>query len=253
MKCITTLALSVLAVCSTSYSLAEETAPSSTSWVSLFDGKTLEYWDIRTSPANAGSNFISVDTETIWAYAPLDNRPKGHVWLVSKKEYSDFVFKMKFQTVEGGSGNSGIQIRSRLDEKGIMQGPQVDLHPKGPWRTGMLYDMTSGVKRFLAPDHQVKDLKPSMAAEGFVYYNSSDSPSWNEIEISAVNNHITCVLNGIVVMELLDTKNILNDETHQKQNVGTTGIIAIQIHGGDISDLRIKDVFIKDMTVKTKP
>ncbi|MEP2777683.1 MAG: DUF1080 domain-containing protein [Luteolibacter sp.] len=218
-------------------------------WTSLFDGTDLSAWSIEASPADEDKDFITLDNGTIWAHATApDMIPKNHVWLLTRKEYSDFILTLKFQSVRGDTGNSGIQFRSRLDETGTMQGPQLDLHPAGPWRTGMLYDMTTGVNRFLAPDLPIKDVKEHLAAPGFIFHFSDDKPAWNEMEITAIGPHIKCVLNGVTVIDFHDEKDVLKDAFHRKYDVGTTGYIGLQIHGGTPSDLRFKDIRIKDLS-----
>ncbi len=222
---------------------------SDTSWTSLFSGGDLSAWTIEATPADKNRQVVTVQEGAIWAHvvAP-DNLCKDHVWLVTKKEYSDFVLRLKFQSIRSDRGNSGIQIRSRIDREAGMQGPQLDLNPPGPWRTGMLYDMTAGVTRFLSPDLPTSEVKASMAVPGLIHYFADEGPGWNEIEITAIGSHISCVLNGVTVMDFVDAKNILKDDVHQKYHVGVKGFIAFQIHAGRPLDMKFKEIEIQDLS-----
>lgn len=217
-------------------------------WTSLFDGGDLSAWTIEATPADRDREFIAVQDGAIRAHASApDKLCKDHVWLVTKKEYSDFVLRMKFQSVRGDRGNSGIQIRSRIDPDDGMQGPQLDLNPPGPWRTGMLYDMTTGVTRFLSPDLPASEVKAEMAAPRLIHYFDDEGPGWNEMEITAIGPRIKCVLNGITVIDFVDTENVLKDGIHQKYNVGVRGFIAIQVHSGKPLDMKFKEIEIQDL------
>lgn len=218
-------------------------------WTSLFDGRDLSAWTIESGPADKEREVITVQDGAIWIHATApDNICKDHVWLVSKKEYSDFVLRMKFQSVRGDRGNSGIQIRSRIDADSLMQGPQLDLNPPGPWRTGMLYDMTTGVARFLSPALPASEVKESMAVPGLIHYFSDEGPGWNEIAITAIGPRITCELNGVTVMDFVDTENVLKDSAHRKYKVGERGFIALQVHEGRPTDMKFRDIEIQDLT-----
>lgn len=218
-------------------------------WTTLFDGGDLTAWTIAAVPADRDRGFITVQDGMIWAHASApDKLSQDHVWLITKKEYGDFVLSLKFQSVRGDRGNSGIQIRGRIDGNGVMQGPQLDLNPPGPWRTGMLYDMTTGATRFLSPDLPASEVKEAMAAPGLIHYFSDEGPGWNEVEITAIGPRITCVLNGITVMDFVDSKNVLKDRIHQNYQVGVKGFIALQVHEGKPLDMKFQEIKIQDLT-----
>ena len=58
------------------------------------------------------------------------------------------------------------------------------------------------------------------------------------MEITAQGTKIKSVLNGVTV---------LDNEPHQKLNVGLRGKIGLQIHSGDELKLRFKDIRIKPL------
>ena len=57
---------------------------------------------------------------------------------------------------------------------------------------------------------------------------------------------LKAVLNGVTVMDW-DGAGVLDNEAHRKANVGTKGILALQVHGGQEVQLRVKDIRIKPL------
>jgi hypothetical protein len=96
-------------------------------WTSLFDGKTLTGWQVR------GGGVYSVDQGTILCLTGTG----AYGWLCSEKTYGDFVLEV--ETKIEGAGNSGVQVRSRIDAKDLMTGYQFDLDRTRP-SSGRLYD-----------------------------------------------------------------------------------------------------------------
>ena len=117
--------------------LAEEPVnKSKEKWQSLFNGNDLTGWTVKCKPEDREKGFWRVDKGTILANS-MGQKGHDYVWLVSNKEYTDFVLRLRFQMFRDSPGNSGVQIRSRYDdEDGWLDGPQVDINPPGPWRTG---------------------------------------------------------------------------------------------------------------------
>ena len=106
-------------------------------WTSLFNGKNLDGWVVKCLPKDDDKRgYWKVVDGTITAETPQDGK-HNYIWLLTEKEYGDFELRMKVQTYASSTGNSGIQVRSRYDdEAGWLDGPQVDIHPPGPWRCG---------------------------------------------------------------------------------------------------------------------
>jgi len=224
-----------------------EAAKKDADWVSLFNGKDLTGWTVKCKPADRAKAFWKVDGGTILADS-MGAKGHDYVWLMTEKAYGDFALKLKFQAYRDSPGNSGIQVRSRYDEAAFwLDGPQVDINPRGPWRTGMIWDETRGSKRWLWPKvAKGQWVNKSMAKPGLTFHYSDGSPAWNDLEITCVGTRMTAVLNGVTVMAY-DGAGVLDDEVHRKRNVGMTGHIALQIHRGDQLRIRFKDLFIKDL------
>ena len=214
-------------------------------WQSLFDGKDLgSHWVVQCKPKDAKRVFWRVADGSIVADS-LDAKGHDYVWLCSRKEYDDFILRLRLQVTRESKGNSGVQIRSRYDDKaGWLDGPQVDIHPAGPWRTGMIWDETRGSGRWLFPPvPKGKWVNPSMAPKGLLFRHGSGDDAWNDLEITALGTKLTATLNGLEVMRW-DGAGVLNDETHRKRRVGMKGHIALQIHRGDRLRIRFRDLRI---------
>jgi hypothetical protein len=218
-------------------------------FVPLFDGRTLEGWTIKCKPADAelGRKFWKVEEGTI-SVDSTGSKKHDYVWLTTDREYEDFVLRLRFQVYRDAKGNSGVQIRSRYDEKdGYLDGPQVDVHPGGPWRTGMVWDETRGAQGWLYPKvPKGKWVDPSMTVRGFKFLFADEGEGWNDLEITADGLKLKAVLNGVSVMQY-DGTGVLDDEAHQKRRAGLKGVIALQIHRGDEVKIRFKDVRIKEL------
>lgn len=217
-------------------------------WVSLFNGKDLTGWVVKSKPSDAGKRFWQVQDGTILADS-MAGKDHDYIWLLTEQEYGDFILRLRFQAYRNNPGNSGVQIRSRYDDQiGWLDGPQIDINPPGPWRTGMIWDETTGNRRWLYPEVPKGEwVDQSMAPQGMVFYYSDENPGWNELEIKAVDTKVTAYLNGIKVTDY-DGVEVLDDDVHKARNVGLSGHIALQIHTGDLLKIRYKDIYIKDLS-----
>ena len=217
-------------------------------WKSLFNGKDLNGWSVKCKPVDKDKQFWRVEAGTILADS-IGTKKHDYVWLVTKKEYSDFMLRLRFQAYRKSPGNSGVQIRSRYDdEAGWLDGPQIDINPPGPWRTGMIWDETRGVQHWLYPKvPKGKWVDKSMANPDLVFYYSDEGPGWNELEITAVGTRLNASLNGVKIMEY-DGEGVLNDDIHKGRNVGLNGHIALQIHTNDELKIRFKDIYINELS-----
>ncbi|MDY0355882.1 MAG: DUF1080 domain-containing protein [Sedimentisphaerales bacterium] len=216
-------------------------------WEPLFNGTDLTGWTVKCRPADRDNEFWKVDDGSLLADS-MDHEGHDYVWLVTDREYADFALRLRFQAYRDSPGNSGIQIRSRYDdEAGWLDGPQIDIHPPGPWRTGMIWDETRGVGRWLYPDRpQGQWVNPTMANPDMVFYYADEGPGWNTLEIRAVGPRIIVLLNGVIVTDC-DGSGILDDSVHQGHDVGLKGHIALQIHKADRLRIRFKDIVIREL------
>ena len=216
-------------------------------WRTIFNGKDLTGWTVKCKPADQGQAFWKVDDGTILADS-IGRKGHDYVWLVYDRELSDFALRLRFQAYRDSPGNSGVQIRSRYDdEAGWLDGPQVDINPPGPWRTGMIWDETRRNQRWLYPIIPKGEwVDESMANPNLFFHYSNESNGWNDLEIRATGTRFHAILNGVPVMTY-DGKGVLDDAVHQERNVGMQGYIALQIHTGDELRIRYKDIQLLEL------
>ena len=179
----------------------------------FFNGKNLDGWE--------GLNeFWSVKDGALVGTAP----PEGltfNTFLCTKKKYKDFELSFQIR-LKGGSGNSGVQIRSEVfdAEKFKVKGPQCDI---GDIFWGSLYGENFGGMMKQAPTAVVKKvLKPA---------------EFNDYYIKCVGKHVTIKLNGETTVD--DDFPKMHDE----------GIIAWQLHAGYKNmEVTFKDLKFKDLS-----
>jgi len=212
--------------------------------VPLFDGRTLKGWHVSAKPADRDKDFWRVED----GFITCDSRGRkdhDYVWLVSDKEYGDFDLTLKVRGFRESPGNSGVQVRSRYDEAaGWLDGPQIDVHPPGPWRTGWIYDETRGTRRWIQPSLPDSKMEPSQGSKEWKWKYSDEGDGWNDVRIVCRGTTIQTWLNGNRVADF-NGEGLLNDEAHRARNVGLKGHIALQLHVKDDLYIQYKDIFIR--------
>jgi hypothetical protein len=216
-------------------------------WIKLFNGNNLEGWQVKAKPDDIAKEFWKVTNGKIIANS-LGDSLHDYVWLMTDQEYGDFELELQFQAFSHSPGNSGIQIRSRYDESSWwLNGPQIDIHPPGPWRTGMMWDETRGNQRWIFPD--IRDgswVNPGMAINQAVIFFADSADVWNVMRVKAKGMNIKAWLNGTLITDF-NGGNILNDNNHRDKKVGEKGHIALQIHSNDQLKIHFKDIFVKTL------
>lgn len=207
--------------------------------VRLFDGKTLAGWTVQAKPADAARGYWSVKDGAI----TCDSMGRGdhdYVWLVyTAREFDDFVLRLKVRSFEESPGNSGVQFRSRYDQQALwLDGPQADIHPPAPWRSGLIYDETRETKRWIFPSLPDWRIERAQGPKEFAWKHA---PEWNEMEIRADGFRITTTVNGHRIADF-DAAAVLDDAAHRARNVGRRGFIALQLHVKDETRIQFKDL-----------
>lgn len=142
-----------------------------------------------------------------------------NTFLCSDRNYRDFELEFAVRLVEGRN-NSGVQIRSKLDDpsKFIVSGPQADMGGKF-W--GSLYgEKTVGMMK-QSPDSVLAGVKID---------------DFNDYFIRVVGKHVLIRLNGQIAVD--DDFPAMDDE----------GIIAFQIHSGDPMEVVFRDVRLRELS-----
>jgi putative membrane-bound dehydrogenase-like protein len=181
--------------------------------VSLFDGKSLDGWEIRKGE----EKWWRVEDGMITGGSLTETVP-FNTFIASGKTYQNFDLRFKIRLVKGeGFINSGMQIRSKRNEADSeMIGYQVDAGD-GFW--GDLYD-ESRRNRALAksPAPVVKEW------------------DWNEYRVLCEGNRIRTWINGVVAV----------DYTEKENGIPTRGQLGLQAHGGGKFLVQMKDVSITE-------
>ena len=211
----------------------------------IFDGKTLEGWKLYVEAKDIDKNYWKVVDGAIVCNT-MGDKEHGFLWLFYEEELSDFELKLKIQAHRDSPGNSGIQVRSKYGLDDDVDGPQIDIHPPNPHRSGMLYDETDGYNHWLYPQTSGMGLSLEVANNKSTFYYADDEPSWNELHIICKGTHIKTILNGTVVTDF-NGEGILNDAIHIKQQVGMSGKIALQVHAGHEILIAFKDIQLKKL------
>ena len=215
-------------------------------WRSLFDGKTLAGWHVAARPPDRDKGFWQVRDGAITADS-MGRTDHDYVWLVSDDEFADFELALEVRGFSRSPGNSGVQLRSRYDEElGWLHGPQVDVHPPAPWRTGLIYDETRETRRWIFPSLEDWNIEPSQGPEDWVWHSSEEGEVWNEIRVVARGTRIETVVNGVVVADF-DGAGVLDDEAHRRHDVGLKGHLALQLHSGDELLIQYRDIRIRTL------
>jgi hypothetical protein len=247
------------------------TATSAGEWEPLFNGRNLDGWNVECRDPDRGKNYWQVADGVIECNTAGD-RKHDYVWLVSEREFGDFELEGLVQTFADAPGNSGIQIRSRFlehPEKGHwLHGPQIDIHPPGPWRCGMIYDETWETRRWIHPPlpswsatpdegpkewrwiHADGQVKAARLEETHIWRQPTGE--WNRLRISARGTRIEVDVNGKPVTRF-DGTGILDDEAHRRHRVGLHGHIALQLHARDDLRIRFRDLRIRKLAPDDQP
>jgi len=125
----------------------------------------------------------------------------GFGWLVTDREFQDFVVHFKYRWT---GGNSGAQFRSWLEGE-QMHGLQADIDPTVPGMTGSLWD-----------EHE----RGSLAKASPEVDQDYDPKSWHSYEISAIGDDIRLYHDGMQTAHF--------KETDPKRIA--KGLFALQLH-----------------------
>lgn len=142
-----------------------------------------------------------------------------NVFLVSPDIHRDFVLECEV-LAEAGS-NSGIQIRSHINDQGRLSGPQVEIETTDRRWSGGLYD--EGRRGWLDP---LEGDEEAMAAFRI--------GEWNHYRIECLGPRYRTWVNGRPCTDFMDVEDL-------------DGHIAFQIHGGAFCDVRWRNIRIADL------
>lgn len=211
-------------------------------WTPLFDGRTLDGWRVRCRQADAAKKYWTVEDGAIVCDS-LDDDQHDYVWLITDKEYGDFELRLKVRSYPNSPGNTGVQIRSRYDDQAAwLDGPQVDIHPPAGWRSGLIYDETRSVQRWIYPSLRNWEIEPSQGPAKWRWLKDG----WNDVRIRCQGTTIRSWVNDLPIADF-DGAGVLDDAFHRQRNVGLRGFIALQLHRGDRLRVAFKSILLRPL------
>jgi type 1 glutamine amidotransferase len=190
--------------------LAAVSADAADGFVPLFDGSSLKGWSGKEGLWSVRDGAITGST-----------KPSGlqhNTFLVSEKEYENFILRLKFKF--DGTGNSGIQIRSEPLTSGGVRGYQADI---GSGFFGSLYDEER--RGMLVAARQDWVLR-------FVKFDR-----WNDYEVRAIGNRVVLTVNGLVTARYEE----------KDDAIPRRGRIALQLHSGPAMEIQFKDLEVQEV------
>ncbi len=141
-------------------------------------------------------------------------------FLASRQQYADFELEVELMINEGS--NSGIQIRSHIDEPGNrVFGYQIEVDPSKRAWSGGLYD--EGRRGWL---NSLEGKEEARAA----FKNGE----WNHYRILCQGDHIQTWVNGIACADFHD-------------DVDASGHLAFQVHSGKQADVKWRKARIREL------
>ena len=168
--------------------------PRKTKEVTLFNGVDLSGWEVY------GTELWYVKNGLLYCESGPD---KKYGYLATRAYYDDFDLSVEFR--QEADGNSGVFIRSFIEEGVKVNGWQVEVAPKGN-DTGGIYESYGRGWLIQIPDEKENILKAG---------------DWNTLRIKVVGDNVTTWLNNEEMVNFSD-----------KAIGAGQGRIALQIHDG---------------------
>lgn len=173
---------SILAVLLASLAPTRGAAPDAEGFVPLFPeegvpkGWTVRKWNDVKEPADAGIRW-KVEGGVLHG-----GEPRG-TWLMSEKEYGDFILCFEFKL--GERGNSGCALRAPMKGDPAFDGMELQMADLRYNPAARDSELTGGIYRAIAPTRQI--YKPT---------------EWNRYEITLKGERLKVVLNGEPIQDL---------------------------------------------------
>jgi len=183
-------------------------------WISLFDGKSFDAdWEVKSGIAT-----YRVDDGAIVGKT-TEGSPNS--FLVSKATYANF--ELEFEVKVDDGLNSGVQLRSLLQDKtdkgepaphgGRLSGPQVEIE-SSPGQAGWIYGEATKLG-WLSPEPESKN----PATDRHEFFKNGE---WNKFRVVAKGARIQTWINGQPVADLT------HEEIYKRYPEGHFGL---QVHG----------------------
>lgn len=188
---------------------------SASEWQPLFDGRTLEGWS-----KEGGDATYRVENGAIVGESRADT---PNTFLVTAAEYGDFI--LEYEALVDPGLNSGVQIRSKLDERGIVSGYQVEIDTSVRAFTGGIYDEQR--RQWLYP--------LSRNEKGRDAFRHGQ---WNRFRVEAIGDTMNVWVNDVQTARLVD-------------DMTARGFIGLQVHAIGTAELEGASVRWRKLRILT--
>lgn len=203
-------------------------------WKKIFDGRTLHNWQAPDM------SYFSVEDGAITGTTTREHNPTENQFIVWQGgQVKDFELKFKFR-IFGPKANSGMQFRSRVNARGLVEGYQADIAKNG-FYTGGIWDEYGSRKSLAAPgEKNVIDesgrKQSQRFAEAKTLLDAINLEQWNEYHIMAKGPLMILQINGHTTAELTDREN---------GKAASSGVLAMPIIPGEPMKVQYKDILLK--------
>lgn len=196
------------------YSAAQPGAQTKVAWKKLCNGRDLEGWGkVNTGGTWTVENGIIVARRT----AP----DKGASWLVTKKDYGDFILRLKYKSAYERY-NSGILIRD-------------------PAHAKLFRPAFSGFEIIIAQGQHDENTNAAIYYAANAYKQDLHANEWANFEVRVIGDHIVTYMNGKKMAE-----------THSRRSY--RGGIGLHLHGGEEpAENWWKDIEIQELPPAPRP
>jgi len=184
--------------------------PEGDGWIELFDGASLDGWEILSGNA----------TYTVEDGAIVGTTKEGspNTFLCTTDAYGDFELRFEVK-IDDNALNSGMMIRSKTngnpDEAfgGRLRGPQVEIEA-GPGQSGFIYGEASGGWLSPEPGSDDPDVKQ---------HDHFQNGEWNTYRVVAQGRRIRTWINGHLIADLTVEEDYYENYAE--------GVLGLQVHG----------------------
>lgn len=165
-------------------------------WISLFNGKDLQGWEVMGRNKQA----FQVKDGVIEC-----NGSGGHWLRYADREFGDFVFSLEYKASKGA--NSGIFLRAATEANPAYTGMEIQIlddYGQDPRNntTGSIYG----------------SITPMLN-------QSKPAGEWNQVEITCQGERVVVVMNGVKIIDIL-----MNQHDSLRQRL-RKGYVGVQDHG----------------------
>lgn len=185
--------------------------------VVLFDGNTFQGWEGDTNKTWRIENQAIVG-------GSLKAKVPHNEFICTERTFTNFVLRLKFKLVgTNGFVNGGVQVRSqRVPNHFEVSGYQADMGDPAWW--GCLYDEARRNKLLVKADAEKVN---SVLKRG----------DWNDYKIRCDGKRIQIWLNELQTV----------DYTEMDESIASSGVIALQIHGGGEAEASYKNILVEEL------